>query len=341
MNTRVSVIVPCFNEGKYITGLLENLVNQDYPKDSLEILVVDGRSTDDTRTIVLHYSVRYSFIRLLDNKKRFVPFALNTGIRASTGEVIIRMDAHAEYPLNYISLLVKNLYDLNAENVGGIWITVPGNESIQALAIARAMSSPFGIGNAMYRLNVKTVRKTDTVPFGCYRREVFDRTGLFDEELLRNQDDEFNARLIKAGGSIYLIPEVKITYFARSSVKAMCKMFWQYGFFKPLVNLKVGKPATVRQFIPPLFLLFIIVFLIAGMFSRVFFGIWLAGIGIYFITGLLFTLKIAAEAKRALLVVYLPWIFFLIHCSYGWGYFYGIIKFLILGRKKYHISSSR
>ena len=337
----VSIIVPCYNEEKFMPGLLENLIHQDYPKDLLEILIIDGGSTDLTKTIILKYSGTSSFIRLLDNKKRFVPFALNLGIRASKGDVIIRMDAHSEYPVNYVSSLVKNLMELNADNVGGVWDTVPGNNSICSHAISRVLSSPFGIGNALYRLNVKTVRNVDTVPFGCYRREVFERIGYFDEDLLRNQDDEFNARLKKNGGTVYLLPDVRITYFARTSVRSLMKMFFQYGYFKPLVNRKTGRPDTVRQFIPPLFVIFLLVFLILGIFSNSFFYTWLIGAGIYLLADLFFTLKILAETRRILLLFYLPWIFFLVHFSYGWGYLEGTWKFLIARSTQYQPSSTR
>ena len=322
-------------------GLLEDLIRQDYPHQLMEVMIIDGASQDQTRKIVTEYAIRYPFIRLMDNENRFVPFALNLGIRASKGEVIIRMDSHASYPVNYISLLVKHLYELNADNVGGIWNTVPGNDTIAALAVSQVLSSPFGIGNALYRLKVKNARVVDTVPFGCYRREVFERIGYFDEDLLRNQDDEFNARLKKNNGIIFLVPDVKITYYARTSVKSLGKMFFQYGFFKPLVNRKLGKPATMRQFIPPLFVFFLFAFLIAGIFSTMFLKVWLAGITLYFITDLFFTVKIMAETRNLLLIFYLPWIFFLVHISYGWGYLEGAWKFLIAGNKQPQPSSTR
>jgi glycosyltransferase involved in cell wall biosynthesis len=337
----VSIIIPCFNEEKFMPGLLEDLIHQDYPHQLMEVMVIDGASEDQTRKIVLGYAIKYPFLRLIDNDKRFVPFALNLGIRESKGEVIIRMDSHAGYPANYVSLLVKHLYELNADNVGGIWDTVPGNDTNTALAVSRVLSSPFGIGNALYRLKVKNARVVDTVPFGCYRREVFDKIGYFDEDLLRNQDDEFNARLKRNGGIIFLMPDVKITYYARTSLKSLGKMFFQYGLFKPLVNRKLDKPVTMRQFIPPLFVFFLVAFLIAGIFSSLFLNVWLAGITLYIITDLLFTVKIMAETRNLLLIFYLPWIFVLVHISYGCGYLAGVWKFLIAGNKKYQPSSTR
>ena len=340
MNPKVSIIVPCYNEEKFMPGLLENIVSQDYPDELMEVMIIDGGSSDHTREIVREFASKNPVIRLLENEKRFVPFALNLGIRKSEGEVIIRMDAHAGYPVNYVSLLVKRLFELNADNAGGVWETVPGNDTNKALAISKVLSSPFGIGNALYRLKVKNARLVDTVPFGCYRREVFEKIGYFDEELLRNQDDEFNARLKNNGGKIFLLPEVKITYYARSSLKSLNKMFFQYGFFKPLVNRKLGKPATVRQFIPPLFVIFLFAFLVAGFFNALLFYTWLTGITLYVITDLFFTVKIVIGSGKLLLFFYLPWIFFLVHISYGWGYLAGAWKFLI-GNKKYQPVSTR
>ncbi len=338
---KISIIVPCYNEEKFIGTLLENILRQDYPRDQLEVFVVDGMSTDRTREIIGSYTALYPFIRLLENKKRYVPFAVNLAINESTGEVIVRMDSHAEYPPNYVSTLVKALADLHADNTGGIWITTPANSSLKAKAIAVATSSSFGIGNAYYRIGSSENRKVDTVPFGCYPRSVFDRIGLFDEELLRNQDDEFNARLIRSGGSIWLIPSVKITYYARDSIHAILRMFYQYGFFKPLVNRKIGTPATARQLVPPLFVLFLALITPAFFVNLIAGYSLLALFGIYILIDLLVTTRNCIKEKSGRLAFYLPWLFFLIHISYGTGYIAGIFRFLLLGWKPRKVSSTR
>ena len=257
MEPSVTIIIPCFNEEKFMVSLLENILIQDYPRERLEVLVIDGMSTDGTREIIQDYHERFPFIRLLLNEKRFVPFALNAGIEESGGDVIIRMDAHSGYPPGYVSTLVRALEQTGGDNVGVSWNTQPANNSVMANAISAATSSAFGVGNSMYRLGVSGIRKVDTVPYGCFHKSIFDRIGKFDEELLRNQDDEFNGRIIKNGGSIYLVPEVSITYYARPDIRSLLRMFYQYAFFKPLVNRKLGKPATLRQFAPPLFILFL------------------------------------------------------------------------------------
>ena len=337
----VTVIVPCFNEEKYIRSYLENVLNQDYPSSHLEIFIIDGLSTDGTREIIEEYHSRYPYIRLLLNEKRFVPFALNLGIKNSNGEVIIRMDVHSSYPANYIGILVKYLFELKADNVGGIWITQPADNSPKAISIATALSSAFGVGNSHYRLGVKEIRNVDTVPYGCFQKSLFDQIGFFDEELLRNQDDEFNARIIENGGSIYLIPEVAIRYFARPDITSLMKMFYQYAFFKPLVNRKLKKPATLRQFVPPVFILFILFGWMVVFIMPVLINAYFGGAALYLIINVGFSVKSAMGHKKWYLLLYLPWIFFLQHLSYGIGYLAGIINFVFINRTQTTINSSR
>jgi len=337
----VSVIIPCFNEEKYIRSFIENMLQQDYPGDHLEVFIVDGMSSDRSREIIGEYHTRYPYIQLLLNEKRFVPFALNLGIKKSQGEVIIRMDAHSHYPSNYISKLVSSLHTLEADNVGGIWITKPAIDSAKANSIAVAQSSAFGVGNSYYRLGVSEVKKVDTVPYGCFRRSLFDRFGLFDEELLRNQDDEFNARIIEHGGSIYLIPDVAITYYARPDISSLVRMFFQYAYFKPLVNRKLKKPATLRQFVPPLFVLFLLVGWMSVFISPALSGIYLICAGSYLLANLFFTIRSISAYRKGYLLFFLPWIFFLQHLSYGTGYLAGIINFVLFNRSQTTIISSR
>ncbi len=330
----VSLIVPCRNEERYIERVLRNLIQQDYPPDKLEIIVVDGMSNDKTPGILKKWDIKYKHIQVLENPEKVVPFALNKGIRQSRGEVIIRIDAHSEYPVNYVSVLVKKLFELEADNVGGSWITLPSRDTMEANLIAECTSNSFGIGNAYYRLGTEKIRKVDTVPYGCYKREVFEKIGLFDTDLVRNQDDEFNARLIKAGGTIYLIPRLKIKYYAREKLSKMIRMFFQFGFFKPLVNLKIRKPATVRQFFPFFFALFIIALIVMPVISQTLFYAGLFVLFIYFIFGAAFSVQTVMKKQNAAYLFLMPFVFFLIHFSYGIGYFSGIIRFTILRNKK-------
>jgi len=337
----VSVIVPCYNEERFIRSFLGQILGQDYPADKLEVFIIDGNSNDHTRELISEYQLRHSYIRLLLNEKRFVPFALNMGVKNASGEVIVRMDVHSGYPPDYISKLVWNLNDLDADNVGGVWKTRPANDSWKANAIAASQSSVFGVGYSYYRFGSKGVMKVGTVPFGCFRKSIFDRIGLFDEALLRNQDDEFNARIIENGGSVYLIPDIVIDYYARPTISSLARMFFQYAFFKPLVNRKLKRPGSIRQFIPPLFILFLL-FGWTGMFISPFFlAGYAAGTAIYFLANIFFTMKTALENRKMYLLLYLPWLFFFQHLSYGAGYLWGLMNFLLIRKPQASLPSSR
>lgn len=251
----VTIVVPCRNEARYIAHCLESILANDYPQDRLEVLVVDGRSDDRTREIVASYAARHGTIRLVDNPKRITPAALNAGIGAARGDIIMRMDAHVLYPVTYIGTLVTALEETGADGVGGPIATLPADDTPTARAIALALSHPFGVGNSQFRTGVTERRWTDAVAFGCYRRTVFDRFGRFDEELVRNQDDEFDLRLVKQGGRLLLVPDAISGYYARATLGQVGRMFYQYGYFKPLVARKLGRVMTGRQLVPSLFLL--------------------------------------------------------------------------------------
>lgn len=325
----LSVICPIYNEEKYIAPCIESILRQDFPQDALEVLFVDGMSNDRTREIVQSYAEKYPFIQLLDNPQRIVPPALNIAIRAAKGDVIMRLDAHARYPENYFSVLVNKLQSLQADNVGGICRTLPINDTPVCRAIAAALSSPFGMGNSYFRIGATREMPVDTVPFGCFKREVFSRVGLFDEELVRNQDDEFNGRILKNGGKIYLIPSVVIDYFARDTIGKVSKMFYQYGLFKPLVNKKLGSPATVRQFFPLLFVLGLILGIPLCFVHPIFLYLYFTILILYLILSSFFALKMERNIRTIFLLIAT---FGVIHTSYGWGYLRGIGK-LLTGRK--------
>jgi len=337
----VSLIIPAFNEEKYIGTVLGQLLAQDYPPGKMEILVMDGGSSDRTREIVNGFAEKNPGIRLLINERQYVPFALNLGIREAIGDPVLIIGSHSEYPPDYITRLVSASGELKADNVGGLCVARPPDDTVKSLAIAKAISCPFGVGNAHFRIGSKTIKKVDTVTFGCYRRSVFDKIGFFDEELIRNQDDEFNARLAKSGGSIYLIPDVSVTYFTRDKVKSIVRMFYQYGLFKPLVSYKIGKPTTMRQMVPPAFTLFLILCPLGIWIHPYFAYLLAAGLGSYILADLGYTLSLSYAASQGRLVFYLPWLFFLLHISYGWGYLKGMFAFLVLRKRKKEILSSR
>ena len=331
----LSVICPIYNEESRIEECILSILAQDYPKEDLEVLFVDGQSSDRTREIIANYMLNYSFIKLLDNPKRIAPAALNIGIRASSGDIIMRLDAHAKYPENYFSLLVNRLKESGADNVGGVCRTLPARDTSVCRAIAHAMSSPFGMGNSYFRIGSDREMWVDTVPFGCFKREIFDKIGLFDEELVRNQDDEFNGRIIKNGGRILLLPEVVVDYFARDSLTKTAKMFFQYGLFKPLVNYKLQKPTTLRQFIPPLFFAGLIAGGLLSVFSKTILWIFVSVIVLYVLCCFAF----GRNRERVWPdVLWMPFTFSAIHLSYGCGYWVGILK--MISHRKISVQSN-
>ncbi len=324
----LSVICPIYNEESRIEACILSILAQDYPKEDMEVLFVDGQSSDRTREIIAKYMQEYVFIRLLDNPKRIAPSALNIGIRASSGDIIMRLDAHAKYPDNYFSLLVNKLKQTGADNVGGVCRTLPAKDTAICRAIAHAMSSPFGMGNSHFRIGANHEMWVDTVPFGCFRRELFDKVGLFDEELVRNQDDEFNGRIVKNGGKILLLPQVVIDYFARDTISKTAKMFYQYGLFKPLVNKKLHKPTTLRQFFPPLFLAGLIAGGLLSLFSQTLMWIYVSVIVLYILCCFVF----GRNGERVWPdILWMPIIFATIHLSYGCGYWQGLWNLLVHG----------
>lgn len=334
----ITVIVPCRNEAKFIAKCLDSILANDYPRECLEVLVVDGMSDDGTRDVIQAYASKYSFIRLLDNPKKITPSALNIGVRCAKGEIIMRMDVHVEYQSNYIAGLLSVLLETGADNVGGLCITVPAKNTVIGNAIAIAMAHPFGVGNSYFRIGVSERRWVDTVPFGCYRREVFDRIGLFDEELIRNQDDEFNLRLIKNGGKILLIPEIVSYYYARDSLPKLWRMYFQYGYFKPLVGRKIGGVFTIRQLIPCTFVL--------GLFLLTILAPWLnlallldeALLSIYVIANLIAACITAARTK-AMYCLALPLVFPVLHFGYGMGFLKGVVDFLLIRSFRRNVAS--
>lgn len=329
----VSVIIPSRNEEKFIDRCLDSIIAQDYPKDKLEVLVVDGMSEDCTRKIVKEYERQFPFVNLVDNPKQITSAAFNTGIKSAKGEIIIIMGAHNTYEKDYISQSVDYLTNGNADNVGGVCKVVPQNNSLITKSIAYVFSSPFAAGNSYYRIGTDKPKYVDTVFGGCYKREIFDKIGFFDEDLLRTQDSELNARLIKSGGKVLLVPTIVSYYYTRKSLAELWKINLQYGHSKPLAVKKIGKVYTLRQLIPALFVSALIVPLLLSMFSKVFLWLFLFVLGSYTITNLGFSFKLSVEKGFKYFAI-LPLVFMTTHFAYGIGYLGGVWDFIIFERHK-------
>ena len=332
MNKKVSVIIPTRNEAQFIEETLKSVLNQDYPSQFLEIIVVDGESDDNTCDLVNEIIQKNPNIILINNPERVVPYALNYAVKRAIGDFIVRMDSHSVYPANYISSLIFESVKLNAENVGARVVTHPSNSGIIATSIAEAISHPLGVGNSSFRLAGNKAMEVDTVPFGCFPKTIFDEIGMFDTDLIRNQDDEFNGRIIKNGGKIYLVPNLAIEYYTRGTISKMMKMFYHYGLFKPLVNKKLGSAATIRQFVPPAFILYLCSGVLMSFGGEGFQFLWALGLLIYLILDFIISISIALKKKKMKLVLILPLIFLLIHLSYGYGYLKGWVMINALGR---------
>ena len=320
---RLTVLLPCRNEARYIGACLDSILAGAYPPDQLEILVIDGNSTDGTAALVHEYAQQHPQVRLLDNPRQIVPTALNIGIRAATGAVIARMDAHVVYPPEYLPRLVAALEESGADNVGGCIMTLPADGTATAQAIAIALSHPFGVGNSHFRIGAREARFVDTVPFGCFRRELFTKLGMFDEELVRNQDDEFNYRILSHGGKIRLVPDVVCYYYARGSLAQLARMFYQYGAFKPLVARKVGRIMTLRQLVPAAFVVALLDAAVAGFFWR---PTWLAGLGLagVYAAAILVSSARVFRSHGIRCATALSVVFPVLHFSYGVGFLRGL-----------------
>jgi succinoglycan biosynthesis protein ExoA len=254
----VTVILPVLNEAAYIGRALAAVLGQDYPKERLEILVVDGMSTDGTRTIVeeLGHSHPEARLRLIDNPGRIVPAGMNIGLGQASGDIVVRVDGHCEIAPDYVRRCVEHIAKDGVDGVGGSVDTV--GETRTAEAIAVAMSSRFGVGDSAFRTEPGKTGPADTIPFPAYTRSVIRMAGGYDEELVRCQDDEYNYRLRGFGAKIMLAADIQSTYRSRASLRSLWKQYFQYGFWKVRVLQKHPKQMRPRQFVPPLFVLCLI-----------------------------------------------------------------------------------
>jgi glycosyltransferase involved in cell wall biosynthesis len=324
----VTISIPCRNEEKYIARCLQSIVNSDYPQDKLFVAVCDGMSTDKTRNIIADFENKYPFIKRVDNLMQTAPFALNLGINCREFDIAIILGAHAEIAPDYVSKCVDTFsIDNSIGCVGGILNSVSEDDTTST--IAAAMSSSFGVGNAHFRTGNK-VGYVDTVAFGAYKKNVFDKCGYFDEDLTRNQDDEFNYRILKSGFKIYLNPEIKSTYYVRSSFSKLFHQYFQYGYWKVFVNKKHNSITTIRQLVPACFVLFLFMGIIASFFSIYISIVYIAVLFVYLFTALFAALSNILSKRKPFATV---WTFLILHISYGLGYIEGLLNFIILNRK--------
>jgi len=324
MPITVSVVCPVRNEERYIEACLTSLTTQTYDSARTEILVVDGMSDDATREIVRTFERQHSNVRLVDNPERIVAAGLNRGVRESRGRYILRMDGHAKAAPDYVAECVRALEENDVACVGGPIITSDSTSTGKAISLA--MSSSFGVGNSRFRTSVDKECFVDTLAFPAFPREVFDRHGLFDPELVRCQDDEFNFRLRKAGGKILLTPKIHSWYYPRAQFAKLWRQYFGYGYFKVRVLQKHFWMMQPRHFVPAAFVALLIGLLVLSFVSGLSLAALLAIVGLYAGTSLVAAVAAKRRAPEVALVKVLL-SFYILHFAYGTGFLWGLVRF--------------
>ena len=320
----VSVILPVRNEGRFMELSLGAVFAQDYPPDRMEIIVADGMSTDGTRQTIESLQLSYSNLELIDNPGRIVPTGLNAALLKAHGEILVRVDGHCEIEPDYVSKCVEHLLTGNVDGVGGPVETV-GQTGV-AKAVALAMSSRLGVGNSAFRTIKDRSMLADTVPFPAYTRAIVERAGLYDEELVRDQDDEYNYRLRKLGAKLLLAADVKSRYYSRSSIRSLWRQYFQYGYWKVRVMQKHPRQMRWRQFVPPLFVSVLLLSLLATPFLTVGATMFALVAGSYVLANLGASVVTAGKSNWRMLPL-LPFAFAALHLGYGSGFLFGLCRF--------------
>ena len=320
----ISFILPIRNEKSFINKTLQSIFSQTIDED-FEIIVADGNSSDGTREILKNLQINNPNIILIDNPEKIVSTGFNRALNESKGDIIIRVDGHCEIAPDYIQKCLKCLEKINADCVGGATEHVASGLVGKAIKIAQ--SSFFGVGGVSFRKNVEKGQYVDTLAFGAYKREVFDKLGGYDEELVRNQDDEFNFRMIQNDGKIWLDPSIKSTYTQRNSFMGLFKQYFQYGFYKIRVMQKRRGIASWRHVVPGLFVLTLLVGLSIFLFTGN--NIPILSLCIPYLSFSLFTtiFELIKTPSNLISVMILPVTFFILHISYGLGFLTGLIYF--------------
>lgn len=326
----VSVVIPCYNEAKYIEKCILSIIDGTSPDILLEILLVDADSTDNTIKIVNELAAKHQVVKLLKNEKRYTQFGLNLGIKNASHEWVLIAGAHALYSPEYIETLIDKSLALDADGVGGQLVTNVLSKTSTSIAIKTVLSHPIGVGNSMFRLGVKTPTKVDTVPFGLYRKSLFEKVGYYNDSLIRNHDIEWSKRVVSAGYSIYLIPDVTCTYYARETFLSLAKNNFRNGLWNiyAVYLTKNFSSLSVRHFIPLCFVLGIIFGIVGSFFSFALFVLLASLLSVYVLILLFFSFKDRTDKTT---FIHILWAFMVLHFTYGFG---SLIGLLTLNRSK-------
>jgi len=327
MTPRVSIIVPCYNEEATIVALLVAISQQTYPVDQLEVVIADGMSGDGTRAEIARFQGSHPIprTRVVDNPAQTIPSGLNAAIRAAAGDILVRLDAHSMPVREYVERCVSALEAGRGDNVGGVWNIVPGGSGVVARSIAAAAAHPLGAGDALYRLG-GSAREVETVPFGAFRRSLLERLGPFDEALHSNEDYEFNARLRRSGGKVWLDPAISSQYVARATLAGLGRQYWRYGFWK--FRMLVRYPGTIRlrQALPPLFVLTLIVLSAATPFWGSAPAILAPTVGAYAAALFIAALYMGFRQRDARIVPAAMLALAVMHFAWGGGFLWSLVS---------------
>lgn len=326
----VSVIVPARNEAPYIVATLQSILASEHVPGGVEVIVADGNSSDDTRALVEAVAACDKRVRLLANPCGFAAQAFNIGIMAARGRYLMIMSAHASLMTNHLADCIAALDEGRADIVGGVIDTVPNGRGNEAIAVWCVMTSAFGFGPSKFRTGAAAPKDVDTVGAGMMRRDVVDEIGLFDEELIRGQDDEFNARARAANKRILLLPHLRLSYSARATRRQLYAMCYQYGAYKPVTNLKAGTLVNVRQFAPSIMILTWVIGILGALLVS-----WLLLVPTGITVGYAGLAHAASRrATRFTLHFYIQAFgaFAAAHVGYGLGFFRGIWAIARFGR---------
>jgi len=330
-----SIIIPVRNEEKNIARCLDAVLANDYPKDKLEIVIVDGQSTDNTSTVIQDYVNAHRHIRItvLENPQKITPTALNIGIKYSRGSIIAVVGAHNYISDNYILTAVGYLQENKADCIGGIGICIPVGKGLISESISLAAKSSFGVGGGFRTNRAKKTVHVDTVPSPVYKREVFEKIGFFNVKLVRNQDIEFNLRLKRGGGKVLLVPDIVSYYYARPDLKGLFKQNFWNGFWVIYSNRFAKMPFSYKHLVPFAFVLSLLGSFLLSPLWKPFVYMFLAEIAIYLIANVFFSLKISFSKGLKLLPV-VAVAFATLHFSYGLGSLWGSAKLIFSRNRK-------
>ena len=309
----ISVICPTYNEAKHIVNILDFFINAKPPDK--ELIIADGCSTDGTCEIVCEWTKKFPNIHMINNPDKYVPFGLNIALKKSSGDPVIRIDAHSDYASDYFEKILETFEITGADIVGGPCLT-KGETTLQ-LAIANAISNQFGIGNSKAH-NLKFKGFVDSVPFGAWKKELFGQIGYFDEQLIRNQDDEFHYRAKSLGKKIFLNPEIKLWYYPRGSLGSLFRQYFEYGIYKPFVLKKIKSEIKFRHIIPTLFVLYLFTLPLSLYFIYLIIPLF-----IYFFVDL--TVSLSSKGRLGV-KIWSILVYPTIHLSYGTGALLGIFR---------------